>query len=176
MRRMPKERRLATLLGTGAPLDDPVRAVARMLAAFHATARRDAEITVEGGRDALRARWTDSFEELRRFRGTVLDEALVAELQRRASRFLDGREPLLAARQLSGRIVDGHGDLLTEDIFILDDGPGCWAVWSSMTGCATSTGSMTLLSSPWTWSTGDEHQREPTAAAPQAVSGLVGTY
>jgi uncharacterized protein len=123
MRRMPEERRLATLLGTGAPLDDPVRQVARMLAAFHATARRDAQITAQGGRDALRARWTDSFEELRRFRGTVLDDALVAELQRRALRFLDGREPLLAARQRAGRIVDGHGDLLAGDIFCLEDGP-----------------------------------------------------
>jgi aminoglycoside phosphotransferase family enzyme/predicted kinase len=123
MRRMPEDRRLATLLGTGAPLDDPVRALARMLAAFHARARRDPEITAAGGRDALRARWTDSFEELRRFRGTVLDDALVAELQRRALRFLDGRGPLLAARQHAGRVVDGHGDLLTSDIFLLDDGP-----------------------------------------------------
>jgi predicted kinase len=29
----------------------------------------------------------------------------------------------LAARQRAGRIVDGHGDLLTGDIFCLDDGP-----------------------------------------------------
>jgi aminoglycoside phosphotransferase family enzyme/predicted kinase len=123
MRRMPEERRLATLLGTGVPLDGPVRALARMLAAFHANARRDPQITAEGGREALRARWTDSFGELQRFRGTVLDDALVAELERRALRFLDGRAPLLAARQRAGRIVDGHGDLLTGDIFILDDGP-----------------------------------------------------
>jgi uncharacterized protein len=123
MRRMPEERRLATLLGTGAPLDDPVRALARRLAAFHATARRDPQITAQGGRDALRARWTDNFAELRGFRGTVLDDALIAELQRRALRFLDGREPLLAARQLTGRIIDGHGDLLTDDIFCLEDGP-----------------------------------------------------
>ena len=102
-----------------------------MLAAFHAGARRDAEITAEGGREALRARWTDSFrarwtdsfKELRRFPGTVLDDTLVAELERRAVCFLDGRAPLLAARQRAGRIVDGHGDLLTGDIFIPDDGP-----------------------------------------------------
>jgi hypothetical protein len=62
MRRMPEDRRLATLLSTGAPLADPVRGLARMLAAFHAGARRDPEITVEGGRDALRARWADGFE------------------------------------------------------------------------------------------------------------------
>lgn len=124
-----------------------------MLVAFHAGARRGPEITAEGGRDALRARWADNFEELRRFRATVLDDGLVAELQRWALGFLDGREPLLAARQRAGRIVDGHGDLLTGDIFCLDDGPGCWTAWSSTTGCATSTGSMMPLSWPWTWST-----------------------
>lgn len=37
-------------------------------------------------------------------------------------RYLDGREPLLARRIAEGRIVDGHGDLLAEDIFDLPDG------------------------------------------------------
>lgn len=80
-----------------------------MLAAFHAGARRAPEITVEGGRDALRTRWADSFQELRGFRGTVLDDGQVGELESRALRFLAGREPLLAARQRAERIVDGHG-------------------------------------------------------------------
>ncbi|HEX5345821.1 MAG TPA: AAA family ATPase [Pseudonocardiaceae bacterium] len=123
MRRMPDDRRLATLLAIGAPVADPVRRLAKMVATFHAGARRGPEITAEGGRDALRARWQEGFEELARFRGTVLDAELAAELERRALDFLDGREPLLAARQRAGRIVDGHGDLLTGDIFCLDDGP-----------------------------------------------------
>jgi aminoglycoside phosphotransferase family enzyme/predicted kinase len=123
MRRMPEDRRLATLLDVGAPLEDEVRQLARMLAAFHAGARRSPQITLEGGRDALRARWVDHFSELRRFYNTVLDGALMVELERLALSFLAGREPLLAARQRAGRIVDGHGDLLTADIFCLDDGP-----------------------------------------------------
>jgi aminoglycoside phosphotransferase family enzyme/predicted kinase len=122
MRRMPEEQRLATLLSAGAPVDDAVRQLARMLAVFHAGARRGPQITAEG-RDALRARWLDHFVDLRRFHGTVLDGALMVELERLALCFLDGREPLLATRQRAGRIVDGHGDLLTSDIFCLDDGP-----------------------------------------------------
>ena len=73
--RMPENQRLATLLEVGAPVEDEVRQLARMLAAFHAGARR--EITVEGGRDVLRARWVDHFTELRRFHETVLDGALM---------------------------------------------------------------------------------------------------
>ncbi len=123
MRRMPEERRLATLLAAGAPVDDAVRQLARMLAAFHADAYRSPEITAEAGRDALQARWVDHFAELRRFHKTVLDDALMVEIERLALGFLAGREPLLATRQRVGRIVDGHGDLLTADIFCLDDGP-----------------------------------------------------
>lgn len=123
MRRMPEQRRLATLLGTGAPVDDAVRQLARMLAAFHAGAHRGPEITAVGGRDALRARWVDHFTDLQRFHNTVLDGALMVELERMAFDFLAGRQPLLATRQRAGRIVDGHGDLLTADIFCLDDGP-----------------------------------------------------
>ncbi|MEV6325312.1 AAA family ATPase [Nocardia sp. NPDC051787] len=37
-------------------------------------------------------------------------------------RYIDGRAPLLTERIADGRIVDGHGDLLAEDIFVLPDG------------------------------------------------------
>ena len=37
--------------------------------------------------------------------------------------FLAGREQLFAQRISQGRIVDGHGDLICDDIFCLDDGP-----------------------------------------------------
>jgi len=53
----------------------------------------------------------------------VLGESDVDEVQRLAQRFLAGRAPLLEARIRGGRVVDGHGDLLTEDIFCLPDGP-----------------------------------------------------
>ncbi len=53
----------------------------------------------------------------------MLGESDVDEVQRLAQRFLAGRAPLLEARIRGGRVVDGHGDLLTEDIFCLPDGP-----------------------------------------------------
>ena len=48
---------------------------------------------------------------------------LVARIAELAHRYLDGRSGLLDERIARGRIVDGHGDLLAEDIFCLDDGP-----------------------------------------------------
>ncbi len=47
----------------------------------------------------------------------------VDEVERLAGRFIAGRAPLLRARIRGGKIVDGHGDLLADDIFCLVDGP-----------------------------------------------------
>jgi len=44
-------------------------------------------------------------------------------VQRLAGRFLAGRAPLFDARIGGGWVLDGHGDLLAEDIFCLQDGP-----------------------------------------------------
>jgi aminoglycoside phosphotransferase family enzyme/predicted kinase len=124
MRRMPATRRLATLVRDGSPVvEDQVRRLARMLAAFHARADRGEQISAEGSRDAIWRRWTDSFAQVRPFRSTVLDEDSAAEIERRTVDFLSGRQPLFDDRIAAGRVVDGHGDLLADDIFCLDDGP-----------------------------------------------------
>ncbi|OIJ27624.1 bifunctional aminoglycoside phosphotransferase/ATP-binding protein [Nocardioides luteus] len=123
MRRMPDERRLATLVRRGEPVAGEVRRIARVMAAFHARAERGPEIAAEGGATALRSRWRHNLAEVARFRGTLLDEDLVDEVDRLSSRYLDGREPLLAERVDTGHVIDGHGDLLADDIFCLPDGP-----------------------------------------------------
>ncbi|GLZ09340.1 hypothetical protein Acsp03_68060 [Actinomadura sp. NBRC 104412] len=123
MRRMPADRRLSDLVRAGAPVDDALRAVARTLASWHARAPRGPEISAEGTRDALRDRWTQSFEQVGPFHGRVIDAGEAEEIRRRALDFLAGREPLLSGRVNEGRVVDGHGDLLAGDIYALDDGP-----------------------------------------------------
>lgn len=123
MRRMPVDRRLAALVETGEDLDEPLRAVARMLAAHHASARRSDAIDRAGSAAALRARWVDNLTAVESFCGDVVDEDAVVEIRERALRYVDGRGPLLAARVAAGRIRDGHGDLLANDIFCLPDGP-----------------------------------------------------
>ncbi|MFE6508782.1 AAA family ATPase [Nocardioides sp. NPDC057767] len=123
MRRMPDDRRLATLVRRGEPVAAEVHRIARVVAAFHARAERGPEIAAEGGAPALRLRWRHNLDEVARFRGGLLDAALVDEVELLSSRYIDGREPLLAERVGTGRVVDGHGDLLAEDIFCLPDGP-----------------------------------------------------
>jgi len=123
MRRMPEEQRLSTLIAAGAPIAEELRHIAHLVAAFHGRSERSADIAAAGSRDALRARWTASFDQVRPFHGTVLDPHEAAEVERLTLRFLAGREPLFDARLRHGCVVDGHGDLLADDIFCLPDGP-----------------------------------------------------
>jgi uncharacterized protein len=123
MRRMPAGRRLSALVRAGAPVAEPLRQVARIMAAQHASAPRSPQIDEQGGRDALRGRWEDNIEQAMSVRGRMLDPETITETGRRARQFLAGREPLFASRIRSGHILDGHGDLLADDIFCLDDGP-----------------------------------------------------
>lgn len=123
MRRMPEGRRLSALVRRGAPLSATIRALARQLAAFHARAGRGPEIDADETRDAVRNRWRDSFAQVRPFHGDVLDPATACEIEELAEEFLAGRKPLFDRRICEGHVVDGHGDLLADDIFYLADGP-----------------------------------------------------
>jgi aminoglycoside phosphotransferase family enzyme/predicted kinase len=123
MRRMPDERRLSTLVQHDEPVDDCVRATARVIAAFHARAETSPVIAAAGSVVAVRANWESGFATTVPFVGSILDPLVVGRVEELASRYLDGRGPLFAARISQGQVRDGHGDLLADDIFCLDDGP-----------------------------------------------------
>jgi len=123
MRRMPAERRLSRLIREGVTVDPVLRAVARQLAMCHADAPRSPEVDEQGTRDALSSRWAASFAQVRALVGDRPVPEGVEEVERLVGRYLAGREQLFDARIEQGRVVDGHGDLLADDIFCLDDGP-----------------------------------------------------
>ena len=126
MRRMPDERRLSTLVrGRATTSTEHLRDIARVVAAFHA-ARRHVARDRRGRprRRASRRRWEANFAQMRPLRGPVLDAGDVdarratgrAATSPAASRCSPTGSP-------TGGSVDGHGDLLADDIFCLDDGP-----------------------------------------------------
>ncbi len=123
MRRMPEDRRLSTLVSDGRPLDEEIRAIARILAEFHAGAARGPAIDADGGRDALARRWRANLDDLATFRDDPLDDDSLDTVERLSGEFLAHRAPLFDTRLAGGYIVDGHGDLLADDVFYLDDGP-----------------------------------------------------
>lgn len=123
MRRMPAERRLSTLVEAGKDVRGALVDLATMLADFHAGADRNARADRAAGAEAQSTRWTTNTEVLRGFTGAVIDAVAVEQMEEMAQRYIAGRHRLFAARIEAGRSCDGHGDLLADDIFLLDDGP-----------------------------------------------------
>ena len=123
MRRMPEERRLATLVRRGTDVDQGLRLVARTLAAFHAGGEASERTAAAATRDAVLAGWEANFAEMQPFAGEVLDPAELERARSLARAYLAGRDRLFRTRINAGQAREGHGDLLAEDIFLLDDGP-----------------------------------------------------
>lgn len=123
MRRLPDERRLAALVARGESIDTVVDSVARQVAGLHAASPRDPAIDRCASIGFLTDLWRQSLGHLERLPVGIDASGLLARIRNSANRYLEGRAPLFAARIDEGRAVDGHGDMLADDIFCLDDGP-----------------------------------------------------
>jgi len=123
MRRYPDSARLATLVREGQPVYAHLSVVAEMLARFHRAADRGPAVDEQGSAEAVAGRWRQNLTELQKYAGTVVDADTVAQVDRLVTQFVDGRGSLFADRIAQGRVVDGHGDLLADDIFCLPEGP-----------------------------------------------------
>lgn len=122
MRRLPDDRRLSLIVA--AHRDDArgeAVKVARLVAAFHATAETSRAVAAAAEPAAVARAVTRNLDELAAVIGHVVGPADVATARRLTERYLAGRRPLLAERVAFAR--DGHGDLLAQDIFCLPDGP-----------------------------------------------------
>lgn len=123
MKRMPHDRCLATLVGRREVGIEQMRQLARHVAGLHASSSRSHYVSRDATRDALRRRWTQNVEQMLPFVGRYFEAEDLDLVQRLSERFLSGREGLFRERISSLRIVDGHGDLKADDIYLLDDGP-----------------------------------------------------
>jgi len=123
MRRMPDDRRLSALVRAGAVTEGDLRPLAHLLAGFLDRAEAPEAAAVAAGREALAQRWEDNLEVIGRAADGLLDATAVATVADLSRRYLAGRGPLFERRITEGRARDGHGDLLADDIFLLDDGP-----------------------------------------------------
>ena len=123
MKRHPDSIRLATMVRRGQPVTEPLIAIASVLAGFHGSAERGQSVAAQGTVAAVKARWDENITELQRFVGMVLNGEHLEAVERLAAQFIGGRALLFTGRVHDGRIADGHGDLLADDIFCLAEGP-----------------------------------------------------
>jgi len=123
MRRLPADRRLSALVKSGTVTDDDLRALARVVAVFHAGARRDDATAAAGAPESISSKLARDLGELQRFARSVFAAETLDEATTRAMRYVQGRARLFEARVAEGWVCDGHGDLLADDVFCLADGP-----------------------------------------------------
>lgn len=120
MRRLPAERQLTRLLRDG-EASDCLREVARHVAVVHSTAPpvHQPSATV----DRLAQNWSDNFDSLAPHVGSVIAEEEFNTVRRLAETYLTQSRGLRDGRISGGFVRDGHGDLIADDIYCLDDGP-----------------------------------------------------
>lgn len=120
MRRLPDDRKLARLVDARADVGACLHKIAREVARLHADTRTP-DATGPASRDAVRDNWSDNLDDLRAHGEGIVHADEVEEAGALALEYLDGRDDLFSARRHLA--CDGHGDLLADDIFCLDDGP-----------------------------------------------------
>jgi len=123
MRRLSDDLRLSTMVQSGRATEADIGSVARVLARFHASAERAVLFAPQDWAAELRRRWTGLFDSAEAHRGDVITSDELDQVRDLASGYVDGRAALLRERAEGGWVVDGHGDLLADDIFCLPDGP-----------------------------------------------------
>jgi uncharacterized protein len=118
MRRLPEERTLERLVLRGEASREAVAPAAVLLAAFYGTAL-PAPVDAAGYLQHLREGTLADRDELVRdvYRLSAEDVLRVAEAQ---LRYLEDAQDLLGGRVAAGRIVEGHGDLRPEHVFLTD--------------------------------------------------------
>ena len=114
MVRLPAARMLDRAIVAGAVDPRDLRRVVARLATFFRRARRQ-PMSARGYLNRLRRRVLANARELHS-PDLALDSALVEEVIQAQLAFLEQRAPLLAGR--SARLIDGHGDLRPEHIFL----------------------------------------------------------
>lgn len=123
MRRYHDSDRLASMVQHGQPVEHVLDGIAEVLARFHDQARRSRLISAHGKPSAIAQRWCDNFSELHHHVGTAVSAKPLTRVEGLAAEYLAGRACLFTSRIEERRLVDGHADLIAEDIFWVDGRP-----------------------------------------------------
>lgn len=118
MRRLPAERMLDRLLREAAVDNGQMRALAQLLAEFHATAASGPDIDAFGSLETIRGNAAENFAQTEDC--PAISPRLREFLAARCMGFLDAQAGLFDRRVAEGRIRDGHGDLHAGNICLTE--------------------------------------------------------
>lgn len=123
MRRLPEQRSLTNIIRSGLLTEDHLRGIARTIAVFHSSLEPIVDVDSAGGLDQHRQRWSDNFDAIEPFEDVAVGRLDAMRIRALVDEYLEGHGELFDRRVKEGNIRDGHGDLLADDIYLLDDGP-----------------------------------------------------
>ena len=121
MRRLPRANVMSELLRRRALSTAQVRQVAERVHSFHQAAETGPDITALGGLETVRSNVLENFAQTERYIEQTVSRRDFRRAQAYSQAFLAEREDLFAQRADAGRIVDGHGDLHSAQIFLDDN-------------------------------------------------------
>lgn len=122
MRRLPERRMLPFLLDSGQLTPEMMRAVAEVLAPFHAGAEPVQKSAAFDYPSNVRKEWAENLNDLQPFFGTWIEDDAFAALKKFGAEFLDKHHDLFIRRINDGWIRDVHGDLHCEHICFAPEG------------------------------------------------------
>lgn len=117
MRRLDDERSLAGLIRKGRAGLNEIRAIARTIAHFHASAPSD-RAAQYGGPSTVWQRIENNFEETKAFESVTHSRRDRELLWQYSREFFESRKGLLENRVKEGRVREGHGDLRAEHVYV----------------------------------------------------------
>ena len=121
MRRLPDDRTLRELLRAGAAPPRVAEHVVRQLVAFHEAAEVVANDPDFAGAAGEVAWWEREYAETEGFIGETWTPEDAAATRAFVASQLEGEAALFDARLAAGRVIEGHGDLRADHVYVLDD-------------------------------------------------------
>ncbi|MGD0584838.1 MAG: AAA family ATPase [Oryzomonas sp.] len=120
MRRLPAERMLDRLVEHGEVTTADMRAVARVIAAFHQAAATSPAISEYGRRERITANWQENFAQSATNSQTPLSSHELEVIREWVSLFIEGRAEIFERRVAGGFIRECDGDIHLENICLTD--------------------------------------------------------
>ncbi len=120
MRRLPAERMLDRLVEHGEVTTADMRAVARVIAAFHHAAATSPAISKYGQRERIMANWQENFAQIATNTQTPLSSHELEVIREWVSSVIEGRAEIFERRIAGGFIRECDGDIHLENICLTD--------------------------------------------------------
>ena len=111
MRRLPQDSMMDALLAKNSLTPAMIEKVAQTVAAFHARAPTNAEITAVGGIDGVIQNTQENFSQTDKYFNIIIAPETYRRIKAYTEGFIKSNTPLFRKRMNEGRVRDCHGDL-----------------------------------------------------------------